>query len=101
MEVNSINVLNHRFIYDIDNIRIIDSYTVTDEVSMKYMISDFIKKTNYNSKRCMDSYINEWKVHNLFYNKLHIFKTNTKNCDFEQNIKWYVNLFYNIVSKFC
>ena len=46
--------------------------------------------------RTLRSYIRETKAHNRLY-KLGLFKKHTRNCDLEENIKWWKEIIYFII----
>lgn len=66
---------------------------------MKLILALFKMKVNYKSKRTMKSWIKEWKAHNRLF-KLGLFKSHTKDCDLEENEKWYRLLAYQILGGF-
>lgn len=94
--MNTIKILNTKIQYDEQNIKIIDSYKVTDNVEMTYILKEFILKTGYKSKRSLKSWIKEWKSHNRLY-KLGLFRLHTKDCDLEENEKIYRLIVYKFL----
>ena len=74
--------------YDDTVISIEDSYKVTDEDDMFDILTKFVYETKYYSKRSISSWIKEWKAHNRLY-KLGLFRSHTKDCDLEENEKWW------------
>lgn len=89
-------ILGVKIQYDENNIRIIDSYKVKLEADMVIILKIFKIKENYKSKRTVTSWIREWKAHNRLYN-LGLFKEHTRDCDLEENEKWYRLLAYQIL----
>ncbi len=85
--------------YDKDNVKILDSYMIKNKLTMKYILKQFLNKTDYKTKRTLKSWIREWKTHNRLY-KLGLFKSHTKDCDLEENEKWYRLLAYQIIGRF-
>ena len=81
--------------YDKDNVKIVDSYKVKGE-DMADVLFWFIFKTGYKSRRDMDSWVREWKTHNRLY-KLGLFRSHTKDCDLNENEKWWRLWFYEIL----
>lgn len=80
-------VINDCVIRFTDNyFTIIDSYKITDSTTMLMILDTFFSKTKYKTKRRTKDLINEWKTHNLLY-KYGLFKSHTKDCDFEENEK--------------
>ena len=87
---------NVKIQYDDGNVRILDSYRITEMVEMYNILSWFLYKTGYRSRRNIFSWMKEWKAHNRLY-KLGLFKEHTKDCDLEENEKWYRLLLYEII----
>jgi len=56
------------------------------------------KENNLLVTRTNTSYANEIRAHKRLY-KLGLFKSHTKDADLEENIKWYKELFYNIIGR--
>lgn len=80
-----------------NNIHINDSYKIKSKESMLNVLNDIYNK--YYSdvfKRSMDSLLNEWGAHNLFYN-LHLFRSHTKDVDLNYPQKKWLSICYNIV----
>lgn len=84
--------------YDDTVVTIVDSYKVTDEDDMCDILTIFKYKTNYHSKRSINSWIKEWKSHNRLY-KLGLFRSHTEDCDLEENEKWWRLLVYEIIGR--
>ena len=79
------------------NIHINDSYKIKSKESMLNVLNDIYNK--YYSdvfKRSMDSLLNEWRAHNLFYN-LHLFRSHIKDVDLNYPQKKWLSICYNIV----
>lgn len=75
---------------------IYDSYLIKDVAKE---VRNIIKKRvdlDYITTRTLKSYIREAKAHNRLY-KLGLFKKHTKNCDLEENIKWWKETVYFII----
>lgn len=79
--------------YDAGNVRIVDSYKVKSEEKMLNVLIQFKLKTNFKSRRQLDSWIREWKAHNRLY-RLGLYLDHTKDCDLEELEKWYRLLVY-------
>ena len=82
--------------YDDKGITILDSYKITNKTRMYAILSFFRRQTKYESKRSINSWIREWKAHNRLY-KLGLLKKHTKDCDLEENEKWYRLVLYHII----
>lgn len=94
--------MNNKMRYEIypDNLKIINSFLIEDEIEMKKILIDIFESyPQYKSNRSIQSFINEWKTHNFFYN-LHILTSRTKDCDFEVKQYWYLKIFYSIFGGF-
>lgn len=80
------------------NMRIIDSYQITDIKKMKEIITEALnKESEYTSLRSINSFVREWITHNRFY-KIHILRTKTKDCDFESSLNPILAILYFICS---
>ncbi len=97
--MEKIRILGVDIEYDAGNIRILDSYKVYSAAYMKMVLSMFMIKTGFKSKRTMKSWLKEWKAHNRLY-RLGLFKNHTKDCDLEENEKIYRLMVYEILGKF-
>jgi hypothetical protein len=84
--------------YDDTVVTIVDSYKVTNKDEMFDILIDFIIETKYHSKRNINSWLKEWKAHNRLY-KLGLFRSHTKDCDFEENEAWWRLLIYEIIGR--
>lgn len=76
--------------------KIYDSYLMAD---VKKQVEDIINKRvdmGLETTRTLTSYIRETKAHNRLY-KLGLFRKHTKNCDLEENIKWWKEIIYFII----
>ena len=81
--------------------KIINSYLISTKNDYKELIDILItcrKNSNYLISRSNKSYECEVRAHNRLY-KLGLFKSHTKDADLEENIKWYKELFYNIIGR--
>ena len=70
-----------------NNVRIIDSFKITDKNSMKNILNivrNLAMRKGIYFKRNNKSWIQEWKAHNLLY-KFHLLKSHTKDTDLEEN----------------
>lgn len=75
---------------------IYDSYLMID---VKKQVEDIINKRadmGLYTTRTLKSYIRETKAHNRLY-KLGLFKKHTRNCDLEEDIKWWKEIVYFII----
>ena len=84
--------------YDESVVSIEDSYKITCEDEMFDILTKFEYETKYYSKRSIISWIKEWKSHNRLY-KLGLFRKHTKDCDLEENEKWWRLLIYEIIER--
>ena len=82
--------------YDEKNIRIVNSFKINKIEDMILILRIFQIRTGYKSKRSLRSWIKEWKAHNRLY-KLGLFKSHTKDCDLEENEKWWRLLVYQFL----
>lgn len=82
--------------YNKDWITIVDSWKIQDESDMRLILLRFKGKSPFAYKRTMESWIREWKAHNRLY-KLGLFRSHTKDCDFDESEKWYRRLAYWII----
>ena len=82
--------------YDEKNIRIVNSFKINKIKDMILILRIFQIRTGYKSKRSLRSWIKEWKAHNRLY-KLGLFKSHTKDCDLEENEKWWRLLVYQFL----
>lgn len=82
-----------------NNIHIDNSYKIKSKESMLNVLNDIYNNNNYCSNvfnRSMDSLLNEWGAHNLFYN-LHLFRSHTRDVDLDYPQKKWLSICYNIV----
>jgi hypothetical protein len=93
-------IKEHKVIISLNNIHIEDSYQIKDIFGMLSFLELIQEQTDGSTtifkKRSYGSLICEWRVHNLLYD-LHLFRSHTKDVDLN-NIKWYYNLIYIILS---
>lgn len=88
-----------RVIYNLHNIKIIDSYQINNEAKMKEIITEALEKnTLYRTNRTMNDFIKEWKAHNRLY-KLHLFRNHTKDVDFEDKVTEKKKCIYSILGR--
>lgn len=80
------------------NIRIFESYKITDVASMRTMLNSLDASRILN--RSIYSLENEWLVHNLFY-KLHLFRSRTKDVDLNSNVNFVAKFLYFIIGNIC
>lgn len=70
-----------------DNIKIIDSYQITNREKMKEILLKAIEKATeegYFTNRSLNALVKEWVSHNRLY-QLHLFRGHTRDADFEAN----------------
>ena len=96
--IKEIQIEGVKIKYNRKGLIIEDSYKIQKSERMYAILSWFIIKTGYQSKRTIFSWIKEWKAHNRLY-KLGIFKENTKDCDLEENEKLYRLIIYEILGR--
>ena len=82
--------------YDRKGVSIINSCKVTNTEDMIIILRLFQLKTYYKSRRTLKSWVKEWKAHNRLY-KLGLFRKHTKDCDLEENEKWWRLLAYQFL----
>lgn len=88
-----------KIFYSNKDLNIIDSYQICNIKKMENILTDALEKADeYNTHRTMDSLINEWITHNLFY-KLHLFRKSTKDCNFESEQKIIIKIICFIFSR--
>ena len=85
--------------YSISDLNIIDSYQIHNIKKMEVILTEALEKAkDYMTNRNMNSLINEWIAHNVFY-KLHLFRSHTKDCNFESKQKKSMKFIYFIFSR--
>lgn len=94
--IKEIKVNGIKIKYDKKGVSIINSYKVTIAEDMIIILRLFQLKTYYKSRRTLKSWVKEWKAHNRLY-KLGLFRNHTKDCDLEENEKWWRLLAYQIL----
>lgn len=73
-----------------------DAYTITDKKEMeKILVEALLEAKIYKTKRSLKNLKREWISHNRMY-KLHLFRSHTKDCDFESKQKLWVKIVYFI-----
>jgi len=75
---------------------IYDSYLMTDVAKQVEDIINERVDMDLKTTRTLKSYIRETKAHNRLY-KLGLFRKHTRNCDLEENIKWWKEIIYFII----
>lgn len=76
--------------------KIYDSYLLAN---VSKQVEDIINERvdmGLDTTRTLKSYIRETKAHNRLY-KLGLFRKHTKNCDLEENIKWWKEIIYFVI----
>lgn len=84
-----------------ENIKIINSYTVTDKKQMKIILNivkNIARKKNIFYTRNIESWIKEWKTHNLLY-KFHLFKKHTSDTDLSEDESKFRLFIYDILGR--
>jgi hypothetical protein len=87
---------------DNQNIHLNESYTITDPVCMQEIINlirEEGKKLNLFYKRNDESWIREWKAHNMLYNA-GLYKDRTAHTDLNEDESWFRRLGYWFLSLF-
>lgn len=101
--MKEILINNTKIIFDKNNVKIIDSYKINNELDMLIILCTFRTKAlfNYNIeyKRSYKSWIAEWKTHNKLYNK-GLFIIHTKDCDLCENESIFRKIIYRILEVF-
>lgn len=88
-------MLSFKYNKKTNNIKIIDSYLVTDKKRMiEYLDQLPLEKVNRSFKSCL----NEWIAHNRLYN-LGLFKNHTSDCDLTQDESLFRRACYWILSR--
>ena len=88
-----------KIFYSTSDLNIIDSYQIHNIKKMEAILTEALEKAeNYITNRKMNSLINEWIAHNVFY-KMHLFRKHTKNCNFESKQKKSITFIYFIFSR--
>lgn len=80
------------------NIRIFESYKITDVTSMRNILNSIDVPRILN--RSIYSLENEWLVHNLFY-KLNLFRSRTKDVDLNSDVNFVAKFLYFIIGNIC
>ena len=96
MPNKGIIIRNVKIIYNSDNVQIVNSYKIRNLEYMEWILKEFIKRTGYESKRSVKSWIKEWKTHNRLY-RLGLFRKHTKDCDLEEKEKLHRLIAYQIL----
>ena len=71
-----IKILGVDIEYNADNVRIKNSYEINNKSEMKLILWQFKIRTGFKSQRSMNSWVKEWKTHNILY-KLGLFRKHT------------------------
>ena len=77
------NNFNYTINYKEGKCHIINSYLITKRCDMRYFIIENLKVEPF-TKRSVNSYVREWRAHNLLY-KLGLFVDRTKDTDLDIN----------------
>lgn len=77
---------------------IVDSYKITDTVSMIEILMDISNEIDFPIGRNIEDMVAEWKAHNLLYD-LHFMRKHTKSVDFERDQKKILKFLYKCLSK--
>lgn len=77
------------------NVRIIDSYKITDTEKMKQILNEIMKNPNYKLTRKINDLIDEWQFHNFAY-KIHLFRKHSKDVDLSENESLFRRIVYKI-----
>lgn len=83
--------------YTQDCVTICDAYKIRKKNDMIKILVAFLVVEQYEpKKRFITSWLKEWRAHNRLY-RLGLFRTHTRDCDLEENEKWYRLLIYEIL----
>ena len=83
--------------YTKDYITICNSYRIKKKSHMIKILIMFLVMSQYQpKKRFITSWVKEWTAHNRLY-RLGLFRSHTRDCDLEENEKWYRLLIYEIL----
>ena len=77
-------------------VSILESYKIKELMKMADILVIFTLETGYQSRRSFNSWLKEWVAHNRLY-KLGLFNSHTKDCDLEENEKWWRLLAYQFL----
>lgn len=85
---------------DKDNIKIIDSYKISDKKEMKKILKSIFEKDPYKETRIrkLSDSLLEWRTHNILYN-FHLFRTHTTDCDLEEKEQLHRMFAYKILGR--
>ena len=87
-----------KMFYSTSELTFIDSYQIHNIKKMEIILIEALEKAeNYITNRNMNSLINEWIAHNVFY-KLHLFRKHTKDCNFKKTQNKILSIIYFILS---
>lgn len=75
---------------------IYDSYLMTNVAKQVEDIINERVDMDLDTTRTLKSYIRETNAHNRLY-KLGLFREHTRNCDLEEDIKWWKEIIYFII----
>lgn len=84
------------------NIKIIDSYKITDKDDMYYILMKILVDDKYagTRDRHIIEYVREWKTHNILYKlPFKYFKKHCKDCDLSNNESRFRLFVYNILGR--
>lgn len=86
-----------------DNIKIMDSYKITDPNDMLEILLLITCHDKYNHLRTrpLDEYIKEWRTHNLLYKlPFRYFKEHCKDCDLSNDESKFRLFIYSILGRY-
>ena len=97
--IEHINIQGYKIICSTTDMNIINSYQINDITQMKNILIEVLNTTKiYKTQRSMDSLLNEWISHNIFY-KLNIYRKHTRDCNFESKQKISIKIIYFVFSR--
>ncbi len=84
--------------YSSNLITIYNSFTIINEKAKYEICKEILNKIkDFNTERTLESLVNEWEVHNLFWN-LGLFKKHTIDCDLESEQSKFYTILYKYLS---
>lgn len=95
------NILGVRIKITKRNIKIRNSFEVKDEAKMRFILNivrNRAKQKNITFKRTNESWLQEWKAHNLLY-KLNLFRDKTTDTDLEEQESKFRLFCYKILGR--
>ena len=98
VQIAEMKIRGIKMLYSTSDLVIIDSYQIHNIKKMREILIEALDKAeDYMTDRNINSLINEWITHNIFY-KLHLFRGKTKDCNLESKQKTILKIFYFIFS---